>query len=403
MISIKEAWNKIQSLAQSLPMEIRPIAQAGGAVLAETVSAPVDLPPFDNSAMDGYALRAEDTAGASDERPVVLQVSGEVAAGGWREQPVPSGHAVKIMTGAPLPSGADTVLMLEAGRLRDGVVEVREPLPPGQHVRRRGEDIRRQAVLLKRGTRLKVQRLGLLAASGVAQVRVYRQPTVSVLATGSELVSAGSPLTPGKIYDSNRLVLRALVERTGAICDDLGVAADDPSLIAARVRAGLHSDLLLISGGVSVGEHDHVKSVLRELGVETLFWRVAMKPGKPLLCGRVGNTWVFGLPGNPISCVVGFLVFIEPLIRRLQGEEISGPVYRPARLTRAVRKTDERVHFLTARLVSSADGLWEVTPTEKQGSAMMQALAQANAFLVIPEDRMAMDAGELADVLPFDG
>lgn len=277
------------------------------------------------------------------------------------------------------------------------------PVPSGAHIRRRGEDVRRGQLLAAVGTRLNAQYLGLLAGSGIAQVCVHRPVRVALLATGSELVSAGQPLGPGQIYDSNRIILRRLVEGTGSRCEDLGLVPDDPVAITERIRAGLDADVLCISGGVSVGAHDYVKDVLHDLGVEALFWRVNMKPGKPLFCGRRGERWVFGLPGNPISCVVGFLVFIEPLIRRLQGEQVSGPPYRKARLTRPVRKTDERTHFLTACLASSTDGQWEVTPTEQQGSAMMQALAQADAFLVVPAERLQMDAGEPADVLPFSG
>jgi len=401
MIRVEDAWAKIHALARPLPVERRRLEEAAGLVLAERVRAPMDLPPFDNSAMDGYALRATNTTEAKAEHPVRLTVTGEVAAGGWQETPVSPGTAVKIMTGAALPPGADAVLMLEDGRLRDGHVEVRAPVPVGTHIRRQGEDVRQGEVLLEPGLRLTAQRLGLLAGSGVAEVAVFRRAQVSLLATGSELVALGASLAPGQIYDSNRVVLQTLLQDAGSRCEDLGIVPDDPTAIAERVRQGLSADVLLISGGVSVGAHDHVKPVLRELGMDTVFWRVAMKPGKPLLCGRLGGRWVFGLPGNPISCVVGFLVFIEPLLRRLEGEHDARPRYARALLTRAVSKKDERRHFMTAHLAPAPDGGLEATPTEKQGSAMMQALAQANAFVVIPEDREEIPAGEVGDVLRF--
>ncbi|OGX29303.1 MAG: hypothetical protein A3B78_01290 [Omnitrophica WOR_2 bacterium RIFCSPHIGHO2_02_FULL_67_20] len=401
MISVEEAWSLIRSAAQPLPSERRSLAGALGSVLAEDVIAPVDLPPFDNSAMDGYALRSSDTQVACAEQPVQLTIAGEVAAGGWQETPVASGTAVKIMTGAALPSGADAVLMLEAGRLRGDVVEVREPVPRGTHIRRRGEDVRRGDVLLTAGLRLNVQRLGLLANSGISTVGVHRAPRVSLVATGSELVTDGQALRPGQIYDSNRIVLRTLVQQTGSACEDLGVTPDDPSAIAQRLREGLGADVLLISGGVSVGAHDHVKEVLRDLGMDTLFWRVAMKPGKPILCGRRGATWVFGLPGNPISCVVGFLAFIEPLLRRLQGEAQAQPRYGTARLTASVRKKDDRRHFMTARMAPSPDGWLEAAPTARQGSAMMHALAQADGFVVVPETCAELAAGDVVQVLLF--
>ena len=402
LLSIEEAWGKIRALAQPLPTVVRRLEEAEGFVLAEQVRAPIDLPPFDNSAMDGYALRAEDTVAASADQPVSLSVVGEVRAGRWRSEPIAPGTAVNIMTGAPLPAGADAVLMLESGRLRDGHVEIRESVPRGKHVRQRGEDVRHHDVLLEAGMRLNAQRLGLLSGNGIVRVRVHRRPVVSLIATGSELVEPGHPLGPGQIYDSNRIVLRSLLAPTGSEWHDLGVVPDDRAVIAQRLRAALRADVTLISGGVSVGAHDHVKDVLRELGVETVFWRVNMKPGKPLFCGRLGERWVFGLPGNPISCVVGFLVFIEPLIRILRGERSAALRTHPARLTRAVRKQDERTVFLTAQVEVASDGMLQATPTEQQGSAMMQALAQANAFVMVPAQRMTMEAGERVEVLLLD-
>lgn len=403
MISVDEAWKRIEVRARVLPSERRGLEEAAGRVIAEPVRAPMDLPPFDNSAMDGYALRAADTRDALGVTPATLAVAGEVAAGGWQEAPVSPGTAVKIMTGAPLPPGADAVLMLEAGRLRDGLVEVSAPVATGRHVRRRGEDVHRGDLLLEPGVRLNAQRVGLLASSGIAEVLVHRRVRVNLLATGSELAAPGTPLAPGHIYDSNRMVLRDLLGGMGSDCEDLGIVPDDPSSIAERIRSGPRADLLLVSGGVSVGAHDHVKQVLQAFGMETVFWRVAMKPGKPLLCGRFADGWVFGLPGNPISCVVGFLVFIEPLIRRLEGEAEVRPRSARARLTTSVRKTDERRHFLTAHVTRSTGGVLEATPTEQQGSAMMRALAQANAFIVVPEPRMAIEAGEVVDVLTIEG
>jgi molybdopterin molybdotransferase len=401
MVSVEEAWQRIEERIEPLDAERLPLTAAEGFVLAQAVFAPIDLPPFDNSAMDGYALRAGETEAASAERPVRLPVAGEVAAGGWQDTPVAPGTAVKIMTGAPLPPGADAVLMLEDGRLRDGAVEIRAPVDLGKHVRKQGEDVRRGEALLEPGLRLNAQRLALLASAGIPEVLVHRRARVSLLATGSELAAPGAALKPGQIYDSNRITLKTLLRSGGSTCDDLGVVPDDPAAIAQQIQAGLGKDLLLVSGGVSVGSHDHVKQVLQELGAQTLFWRVAMKPGKPILCARLGPTWIFGLPGNPISCVVGFLVFIEPLIRRLEGQPRAKPRYAKARLTRELHKKDGRRHFLTARVSAGADGLLEAVPTEKQGSAMMQALAQANAFVVAPEDCSVMEAGKTVEVLLF--
>lgn len=399
MIAVEEAWDKIAERARPLSTEVRELDRCEGYVLAQRLTAPIDLPSFDNSAMDGYALRGKDTRSAHPGRPVKLTVSSEVAAGERLDTPVTPGTAVKIMTGAPLPPGADTVLKLEAGRLRKEVVEIDEPLATGRHVRRRGEDVQSGAPLFGPGTLLNAQRLGLLANCGIAAVEVHRKARLALVTTGSELASPGEQPGPGQIYDANRPVLRALLAPTGCGVDDLGIVGDDAGRIAERARLGLESDLLLITGGVSVGKHDHVKAVVKELGAEVVFWRVKMKPGKPLLCARLGDRWIFGLPGNPISCVVAFLVFIEPLLRRLNGEDTAQPRYARAVLTRAVSKNDERRTFLTAQVERTPEGQLVATATEKQGSAMMQALAQANGFIVVPEDRMEVAAGERVDVL----
>jgi len=229
MIRVEDAWAKIHVLARPLSVERRRLEEAAGLVLAERVRAPMDLPPFDNSAMDGYALRATNTTEAKAEHPVRLTVTGEVAAGGWQETPVSPGTAVKIMTGAALPPGADAVLMLEDGRLRDGHVEVRAPVPVGTHIRRQGEDVRQGEVLLEPGLRLTAQRLGLLAGSGVAEVAVFRRAQVSLLATGSELVALGASLAPGQIYDSNRVVLQTLLQDAGSRCEASRPSSDSSS------------------------------------------------------------------------------------------------------------------------------------------------------------------------------
>lgn len=398
MISLDEAWSRISERAAPLPTEVRDLDEATGFVLAEDLFAKIDLPPFANSAMDGYALRAGDTSEASPECPVALEVTGEIAAGSALDGSLQPGTAVQIMTGAPLPAGADSVLRLEDGRLRHGKVEIGAPVARGKHVRAAGEDAARGELLLERGAVLNPQRLGLAAGAGVPAAEVHRRPTVSMLATGSELAPPGESLKPGQIYDSNRPLLRQLVESMGLSCSDLGIAPDKADEIKARVQQGLEADILLISGGVSVGKHDHVKAVMQELGMETIFWRVKMKPGKPQLCGQIGDCWVFGLPGNPISAVVGFVVFIEPLIRRMSGEANVWPCTQRARLMRDVKRSGDRRLLMTARLERSDDGMLVAEPTEKQGSAMMHALAQSDGFIVVPEERESIEAGEVVDV-----
>ena len=401
MISIEEAWNKITSSIQPLSTEVVALTQAQDRVLAQEVCSQVDLPPFSNSAMDGYALRAQETQGASEENVIKLSVDGEVPAGTWRDAKVADQTVTKIMTGAPVPKDCDSVLMLEKARLRGETVEIREPVELGKHVRCQGEDLKAGEVLAKAGVRLTTQRLGLLASAGIKEVTVYRAPSISLLATGSELVSAGLLLKPGQIYDSNRLVLQRLIGLSGGACHDLGVVKDDPNEIKQRIQQGLNSDLLMISGGVSVGAHDYVKTILKDLGVETVFWKVQMKPGKPIFCGRTPTGWVFGLPGNPISCVVGYLVFIEPLIRRLIGEANAKVNYQKAVLMETVHKKDDRTFYMTAQITPGEAGGLQATATRKQGSAMMQALSESNGFVVVPEACKEIKGGETVDVLQY--
>lgn len=420
LTSVEDAKRIILEHAAPLGAEHVPLRDAVGRVLAQDLTAATSLPPFDNSAMDGYALRSSDTATAAPDQPVILQVVGEVAAGQVLDRVLGSGEAVKIMTGAPLPPGADSVVMLEDARLRsDGhqgqaecrtraasgrgeQVEIFRPVAPGSHVRRAGEDITAGEMALKAGATIRVQHLGLLAGLGYGSVAVSRRPSVAVVATGSELVGIDQPLSPGKIRNSNSLVLEALLRRIGVEPTDIGTVMDEQELIRQRLEEAARCDVILISGGVSVGAHDHVKRVLKELGMETLFWRVNMKPGKPLLVGRLHRTMVFGLPGNPISCVVGFLVFIAPFLRKAMGAHAYDEGMVRARLIQPLRKKEPKTQLFTARLRED-EGALVVTPTPQQGSGMLTSLAQANAFIIMPEQTMELAAGAFVDVLPLWG
>jgi molybdopterin molybdotransferase len=397
---VDEAKRIVLEQAATLGTEQVALRDGIGRVLAHDLLADTALPPFDNSAMDGYAIRSADVVGATAARPVTLRLVGEVAAGQVFDQPVRRGEAVQIMTGAPLPQGADGVVMLEAARLRGGLVEVFNDVPPGMHVRRAGEDIRAGQLALSAGTRIRLAHLGLLAGLGCARVGVYRLPRVAVLATGSELVEVDEPLAPGKIRNANSLMLGAFLRRLGIEPLDLGVVVDERALIRQQLEEAAQSDVLLISGGVSVGEHDLVKRVLRDLGMETLFWRVNMKPGKPLLFGRLRKSVVFGLPGNPISCVVCFLEFIAPFLRRMMGASGSDDGRIAAELTRPLRKKEPRAELFTAWLEAD-QGRLSVRPTPQQGSGMLNSLATANALIVLPEEVTQREAGDLVDVLPL--
>lgn len=401
MISVDEAWQRIADRACPVETTRLGLEEALGRVLAADVVASIDLPPFDNSAMDGYALRSADTLSATEADPVRIAMRETIAAGVAPGDPVVPGTCVRIMTGAPLPGGADAVLQLENARLRDDVVEVRSPVPPGRHIRRQAEDVRRGELMAARGTELTTNVAGLLANAGTSDVDVHRAVRVAIIATGRELVTArsGAELQPGQIYDSNGIVMRAMARDAGCDVTDLGIVADDPDLIQERIELGIDADVLLLSGGVSVGRYDFVKDVLKSLGMERIFWRVKMKPGKPLLCGRIGATWVFGLPGNPISCVAGFAVFVAPLIRALQGHPVATAQYQKARLTHGFSHDASRRLLATAWVARDELGQLAATPTAKQGSAMMQSLARSNGFVVIPEDVPQLDEGAVVDVL----
>ncbi len=400
MISVDEGLARVLEAVRPLSAVVRPLEACVGSVLAEKITAEISLPPFDNSAMDGYALRTGDVAQASPETPVWLRVVGDVPAGSFFEKSISPGEAVQIMTGARVPSTTDAVVKLEEARLRENSVEIRGPVPVGKHIRRRGEDVSEGEVVLPRGTFLRLQHLALLGSLGKKIIPVYRTPSVSFLTTGSELVSVGEPLAPGKIYDTNGMVLRKMLEGFGLAPQDLGTVSDDPEQLRELIENSPKTDLLILSGGVSVGECDYVKEVLWGLGMETIFWRVQMKPGQPLLFGRWGEQWVFGLPGNPISCVVCFLIFVRCAIQKMIGILNPGPHVIRAILQETVLKHDRRRHYLTA-VLKEENGNFLVTPTEKQGSAMVASLAASNAFIIVPEERETLEKGERVDVLHF--
>jgi molybdopterin molybdotransferase len=394
MISIDEALDLVLSGLAPLSGERVSLAGAAGRVVAEPAASAVDLPPFDRSAMDGYAVRAADTAPG-----VPLRLAGGVAAGEVAAATLEPGTAARVSTGAAIPPGADAILQSELADERDGTVAPERALAPGTHVRFRGEDLTAGMVLAPAGSVLTLPRISALASAGVGEVVVHRRPRLHLIVTGSELLPLGAPPEPGKIHESNGLMVRLLADRAGASVTDHGVIGDDRDAMIAAVETGLGGDVLVVSGGVSVGPHDHVKPAFEACGVDEVFWRVRIKPGKPLWFGRRGDTLVFGLPGNPLSTIVCFSVFIAPALRRLHGERDARPDYCAGRLTTAAAASDGRTTFLTAVLRPGADGVLEATPTERQGSHMTGALGESDGFAIAPEDGGELPAGAPVDIL----
>lgn len=376
-LSAAEAQALIASRARSLGPESVELSRAAGRVLAETIVAPEDLPGFDHSAMDGYAVRSRDLRGASSERPASLSLRGRLAAGCSPGLEVRSGEAARIFTGAPLPAGADAVVMQERAREAEGRVRFDAPARPGQHVRSRGEDVRAGQELLAPGRSLRPCEIGLLAALGVARVRVARRPRVAVLATGDELLASG----PVRVRNSNGPALCAALSRWGVPCADLGEAPDLPDALAAAIRrAASGADVLLVTGGVSVGELDLTRSALAAEGFEEMFWRVRIKPGKPLAFFAAGSRLAFGLPGNPVAALVCLEEFVRPALEGLEGLELRFPSYHlRGRALNAYPEAQGRRQYLFCEARESKDG-FALSILRPQGSAMLGMASRANAL-----------------------
>jgi molybdopterin molybdotransferase len=385
LLTFEEALERVLALARPLPAEPVPIAEAGGRIPAEDVHAGVDLPPFASSAMDGFAVLAADL-------PATLRVVGESAAGRPFEGRLESGSAVAISTGAVVPEGADAVIPIERVVQNDNEIEISLTADPGAHIRPRGGDIAAGDVVVPVGVRLTPARLAAAAAGGIPSLPCSRRPRVAVLATGSELVAPGRPLLLGQIYEANGLMLTQALSATGAEVTSEPPAADDEAALRAALERGLAADLLVTSGGVSVGEHDLVRAVERELGVEEIFWRVAMKPGKPVSFGVRGDTLVFGLPGNPVSALVGCELFVKPALRALQGLGDPQPRFAPGRLAVGLPRSGERDEFVRARVQLDGDTL-ALEPVMGQESHMIVQSGAADALVHVPRGNGELAAG----------
>lgn len=415
LLSVGTARSRLLERFPKQPVEILPLTRAGGRVLAETITAGFDLPPFANSSMDGFAVRAADIQAARADQPVCLRVVADIPAGMAVEAEIGPGEAIRIMTGAPLPEGADTVVPVEetdfygrsAGLPAPELVCIRKAVQAGSYVRPRGEDVHKGEAVLQAGSMLRPMEIGFLSMLGVGEVPVHRQPRVAIFSTGDELLPVEQPLAPGKIHDANSYTLGGLVEQAGGIAIQLGIIPDDIQAVrnALQKAMALKSDLILSSAGVSVGAFDFVRKVVEEDG-ELDFWRVNMRPGKPLAFGSYQNIPFVGLPGNPVSAYVGFLVFVRPAIWKMSGLPAASLQTIRVVLGEAL-ESDGRETYLRA-VVSpfapdeSDDGQALVARlASHQGSGNLRSLVLANALLIIPSGVKSLPAGATVEAWPL--
>jgi molybdopterin molybdotransferase len=401
MITVEEALDRILSRLAPLGAEKVPILDTLGRVMAEEISAGRDIPPLDNSGMDGYAVRWEDIRSASTDHRVQLDVIEDLPAGFVARQTVGKGQAIRIMTGAPIPEGADTVVPVEDTEMKERRVFILKSLGAGANIRRAGEDVKKGDRVISTGDLIRPAEVGMLASLGRSFVYVYQRPQVAILATGDELADVDETLDGVKIVSSNSYALAAQVKDCGAIPIQLGIARDRKEEIEKKLRQGLRADVLISSAGVSVGDYDFVKDVLNDLGTEMVFWKVAMKPGKPLAFGLIQGKPVFGLPGNPVSSMVSFEEFVRPSLLKMMGHrQLFRPVIE-AVLKEDIHKEPGRRHFVRA-FVSFDKDHYQVTITGEQGSAILRSMVKANGLVVVPEDRKIVKAGEKVQVQLLD-
>ena len=395
MLSVEEARQQMLNTIPVLPTEKREILNCGGYVLAEALHAEENIPPFDNSAMDGYAVRAADVQNASEAEPAVLTIVETIAAGYAPTKQVAAGQAARIMTGAMMPEGADAVVMQEVTQRHGDTVKIFESIDETGNVRFTGESVAVGQQVMGKGKHLRPPEVSMLASLNRPEVTVHRKPTVAIVSTGDELLLLGERLEPGKIRESNRYGLYAQVEEAGGIPIDMGIAPDDEAEIERIFRAALaKSDALITSGGVSVGEHDYVKSVLERLG-EVNFWRVAMKPGKPQAYGISDGKPIFGLPGNPVSSLVVFELFVRPALLKMAGHtELLRPTFK-ATLAETITNRDGRVNYMRA-ILKASNGHYTAETTGPQGSGILHSLVLANGLITIPSGA-TLAAGETVD------
>lgn len=402
MIPLDDAKARVYRDCHPLPVTEVALADADGLVLAEAVASQEDIPPFANTAMDGFAVQAADTAGATDDAPARLSIAGTIAAGAVASRPLGPGEAMRIMTGAPLPEGADAVIMVELTTVDGDDVLARAEVPVGNHVRHAGDDVKAGIEVLPAGSPLSAGHLGVLASLGRQRVKVHRRPRVGVLSTGDELIEGPQPLEPGQIRDSNRHTLLALVRRAGCEAVDLGLVRDDEALIEEALRGAASScDAVITSGGVSMGDFDYVKAVLSRIA-EMDWMQVAIKPAKPLAFGTLDGVPVFGLPGNPVSSMVSFELFARPGLRRMMGHpQPQRQTFHAVAVEGLTRRPDGKTHFARVRARMGSDGRLELRSAGGQGSHQLTAMADADALALLP-DGDGPEPGDEVEVILLD-
>jgi len=392
MITVAEALRQILPNINPLGLEKINLLNALGRVMGEDVKAGRNIPPKDNSAMDGYALRFEDTAGASPEHPVILEVIEDIPAGAIPRKSIAAGQASRIMTGAPIPEGADAVLRMEDTEKDGRLVRIKAKARCKQDIRMAGEDVREGAVVIRRGSIVRPAEIGMLASLGRSFISVYQRPLVAVLATGNELVDIDENSSPWSIVNSNSYSIAAQVMDLGAVTMQMGIAKDEREDLVAKFQAALRADVVISSGGVSVGDYDLVKDIMKELGSKLQFWQVAMRPGRPLVYGTIGNILLFGLPGNPVSSMISFEQFIRPALLKMMGHKKIFRKAVKAILKENIEKRKGLTHFIRA-IVSFTDGRYTASTTGEQGSGILKSMVMANGLIVASEDAESIKAG----------
>ncbi|GAB4301173.1 MAG: molybdopterin molybdotransferase MoeA [Desulfuromonadia bacterium] len=394
MTTFHEARSLILRQTNPLPPELVPLTAAVGRVVAADIISPINLPTADNSAMDGYALRHADTTPGG-----ILPMAGTIYAGDPPPPPLPDGTAVRIMTGALIPPGANAVVPWEETETVEEGVRITRPVTEGQHIRRRGEDLREGGVIVRKGTVLRPAQIGILASCGILLVPVHRRPTVAIVSTGDELINPGEPVNPGKVVNSNMISLAAAVTEAGGIPVMTGIARDTlPSTRETLARA-LCCDVVVTSAGVSAGEKDLVRNVLEEMGARQIFWKVEIKPGHPTAFALKEGQPIFSLPGNPVSSLITFETFVKPLLRAMQGEPRPIPPLVTAQLRDEIRKKPGRLHFIRVSLMKGADGTIYASSAGDQQTGITRTLSSADGLALIPEEETHIPRGANVSVL----